>query len=415
MTTIDVEGEEIEPTTAALEVARMPAGALTRPVASVEQTRQAFEEYQKLRNTIITREDVTNIQGKEFVNKSGWRKLAVIMGVSSEIVVRDYQRDDLGRITSAEVVVRAIAPNGRSIDGLGLCDFHERCCPRAFSAEAVCKNNARGHHHCPPGCDGFNHFSKPQHDIPATASTRALNRACADLFGFGEVSAEEVTDREEPAERADIDAIVAGLNALTPEGGHRTITKQKFAERFGMPDELKKGQLEQARKFVRAAGGNLDPAPPPAPPAGVDPSTGEVGAAPNAPEAACSCDPSDAPFVNPDCPVHGSDNPDDPDPDVDNRGGQPDPPMVDSPSGPVEPSAVTEAPEAPTDEDLAEQAEAAKVRLQERLSEEVAALSTVELTDALLAAGLGVGGNPKIRRARLVDHRYQEAMTAEVI
>ena len=49
------------------------------------------------------------------------------------------------------VVVRAIAPNGRFMDGLGLCDYRERCCPKADNENAVCKNKARWHEHCTAG------------------------------------------------------------------------------------------------------------------------------------------------------------------------------------------------------------------------------------------------------------------------
>ena len=64
----------------------------------------------------------------------------------------------------AEYVVEAKAPNGRSAVGVGIASIHER------------------------------QFSNPEHDIPATAHTRAKNRAFADLFGLGEVSAEEISD-----------------------------------------------------------------------------------------------------------------------------------------------------------------------------------------------------------------------------
>jgi hypothetical protein len=37
------------------------------------------------------------------------------------------------------------------------------------------------------GCDSLEkRYSKPNHDIPATAETRAKNRACADLLGMKE-------------------------------------------------------------------------------------------------------------------------------------------------------------------------------------------------------------------------------------
>lgn len=292
---IDVEGEEVDPhagpdqigevavaTTAAMQLVPVERGGLTRPVATVEETREAFEQYQLLRQTIVTEKDVTRISGKEFVNKSGWRKLGTVMGTSSKIVSRDYQRDAHARITSAEVIVRAIAPNGRFMEGLGACDFHERCCPRAFGVEGqetppVCRDGRSKHHHCEPGCDGFNHFSKPQHDIPATASTRALNRAMSDLFGFGEVSAEEVTDRDELAPEEWRLRIGAALNAIADKT-IRAAVKTNFAKAFGLPMELTNGQVINVEKVLRdnniaipdtvpdpAAGGQPDAAPPASP------------------------------------------------------------------------------------------------------------------------------------------------------
>lgn len=53
-------------------------------------------------------------------------------------------------------VQRAIMPDGRFSDGWGGCTPVEK------------------------------RFAKPNHDVPATAETRAKNRACSDLFGIGE-------------------------------------------------------------------------------------------------------------------------------------------------------------------------------------------------------------------------------------
>lgn len=67
-------------------------------------------------------------------------------------------------IVKADVTVFVSAPNGRVQMGRGVCAATER---------------------------SFNH---PDHDIPSTAFTRALNRAISDMIGYGEVSAEEVSD-----------------------------------------------------------------------------------------------------------------------------------------------------------------------------------------------------------------------------
>ncbi len=254
----DQVGQQAESHTAALVPLDTTASmAILTPAATVEEARKAFNAYVNLRASILVDSDYQRAGQKTFVTKSGWRKLAVVMNVSAELLSRDYQRDVLGRVRSAEVVVRAISPNGRYQDGMGICDLHERCCPRAFGENEVCKDGRQSHHHCQPGCDGFNHFSKPQHDIPSTAFTRAENRAFSDLFGFGEVSAEEVTD--EPAADTDIATIVRALNGL--EASQRGPAKTAFAAKFGLPKDLQQSQVEGARRFVKSVGGDLDAVP----------------------------------------------------------------------------------------------------------------------------------------------------------
>jgi hypothetical protein len=59
-------------------------------------------------------------------------------------------------------VVRVTAPNGRTALGVGMCSTEER------------------------------NFAHKDHDVYATAHTRAKNRAISDIIGAGEVSAEEI-------------------------------------------------------------------------------------------------------------------------------------------------------------------------------------------------------------------------------
>ena len=185
-----------ESTTTATLVPVTATSTLVRPAAELGQIEAAFAEYGRVCDALLDPSDYQQIADKAFRKKSAWRKLAVAFGVSCEILNREYDRDDKNRIIRAEVVVRATAPNGRTMDGLGACDVFERCCSKPCS-----KSRWSNHTCCPTDCDGANHFSHAQHDIPATAATRATNRACADLFGFGEVSAEEVVGEGEPAPR----------------------------------------------------------------------------------------------------------------------------------------------------------------------------------------------------------------------
>lgn len=172
MTAEPVEIVEPEPSVADLTPALRPSSALVEPAADTAQIEKAFRAYTALCDRLLNSDDYQQIGPKRFRKKSGWRKLAVAFGVSCELVDKDYAFNDKGEIVRAECVVRATAPNGRSMDGLG-----------------VCHRTERG-------------FSKPEHDIPATAMTRATNRACSDLFGMGEVSAEEVGAAGHPVDDA---------------------------------------------------------------------------------------------------------------------------------------------------------------------------------------------------------------------
>lgn len=177
--------------------AEKPAASLIlQPAAGLAEIEQAFTAYQRVCAHLLDDSDYQQIRGGRFRKKSGWRKLATAFAIKLELLDKQIERDDGGVIRRAEFTVRAIAPNGRYVDGWGLCDRYERCC------EPGCKKGGQ-HQHCGRSpsngkgtCRGWTHFSKPEHDIPATAHTRANNRASSDLFGMGEVSAEEVLEAE---------------------------------------------------------------------------------------------------------------------------------------------------------------------------------------------------------------------------
>ena len=136
----------------------------------VAQAEQAMSAYQELCASVLEPGDWIGHPGEpeSFVKRSGWQKLATFYSVTTELLDRRVERDDEGRPTRAYVLARATAANGRHADGDGACGVNE---PR-FA-------NARGR-------------QKIEHDLPATAATRASNRAISNLIGFGAVSAEEV-------------------------------------------------------------------------------------------------------------------------------------------------------------------------------------------------------------------------------
>ena len=169
----------------------IPAPLALLTAAPVRDAVALQRQYHELVAGLLDDSDYQVIDRKRFPKKSAWRKLATAFNVSVQLIDRHEDHDELGRIVRAEVVTRATAPNGRSMDGLGICDRSER---RGMS----------------------------EHDLVATAMTRATNRACSDLFGMGEVSAEEVngggpwTSGHDAGPRAEpvTDALVAGARAL---------------------------------------------------------------------------------------------------------------------------------------------------------------------------------------------------------
>ncbi len=170
------ETEGAIPSTAALEPIEK-GDALVRPAASIHEIEEAFRAYQRLSERLLTNDDYQTYtergRKRQFRKRSAWRKLATAYGVSFEERTRFIQRQDPDDPHSipvyAEFTFRAVAPNGRYADGWGACSIGESRFQRQGGR------------------------AKIHHDLPATAETRAKNRAAADLFGLGEVSAEEMS------------------------------------------------------------------------------------------------------------------------------------------------------------------------------------------------------------------------------
>jgi hypothetical protein len=156
----------VEPVTGEIVPATRPDLLTAAPLDDVVALQRAFHD---LCVALLDDNDYQAIKGKRYKKKSAWRKLAAAFNVTDTVLNRNIDREsDSGHIWRAEVLVRATAPNGRSAEGLGVASMRERP------------------------------FNNPEHDIPATAHTRAKNRAFADLFGLGEVSAEEMYEDRPP-------------------------------------------------------------------------------------------------------------------------------------------------------------------------------------------------------------------------
>jgi hypothetical protein len=151
-----------EPVGHALEIRAQPL----LPMAPTEAA-QVMRAYQETCRAILTKDDVQRVGDREFTTRSGFQKLAAAYGVSTEIVSVDvtHEPEDDGTVMVARAVVRAIHPSGRHAEGDGACSQRE-------------KRFRKGD-------------EKMDHSLPATAVTRATNRAVSNLVAFGTVSAEE--------------------------------------------------------------------------------------------------------------------------------------------------------------------------------------------------------------------------------
>jgi hypothetical protein len=137
----------------------------------VHQVTSAMQEYQAGLQALLVESDWQTFVDrgnapKKFVKRAGWRKIATWFGLDLLIGDIVVERDELGTILRARVTARAVAPNGRVFEDVGACSHSER------------------------------RFSKPEHDIIATAATRAHNRATSDLVGMGEVTSDEMLEPE---------------------------------------------------------------------------------------------------------------------------------------------------------------------------------------------------------------------------
>jgi hypothetical protein len=134
---------------------------IVRPAIDAQGALAVWKEFQDLKKLILEQSDIQVIQGKNFVKKSGWRKFATFYNLTDRIVEETrIQNDDRSFIWKIKVECKA--PNGRVSEGVAMCSSAEKSGTRI------------------------------EHDVYATAHTRAKNRAISDMVAAGEVSAEEM-------------------------------------------------------------------------------------------------------------------------------------------------------------------------------------------------------------------------------
>lgn len=160
---------------------------------SPDEARKAMADFQAFTAAMLVETDWQRAAGiKPFVKRSGWRKIATGYTLSCEILEDEVvERDERGEPKRARAKARVYhRETGRSWEGTGRCSTTER------------------------------RFSKPEHDVTATAVTRAINRATSDLVGFGDVSAEEVgagVDEDPVLDDAGLRTVAQALGERWPE------------------------------------------------------------------------------------------------------------------------------------------------------------------------------------------------------
>lgn len=161
--------------------------AIVAPAVSAQEAKASWDKYQELKKAIIEPSDVQQIQNKQFLKKSYWRKVKTFFNLSVEIVTERYEEREYGDF-AYHFTCKAIAPNGCHTVGTGSCTAYEKA---KWDNLSECWSV-------------YNKYSKASeqatpnsvHNVRSMAETRAFNRAVSNLVGGGEVSADEIVDTE---------------------------------------------------------------------------------------------------------------------------------------------------------------------------------------------------------------------------
>jgi len=145
-----------------------------RPLLSVDQAVEAFNQYQTLKTKLRADGDFiqfTDRKGnkKEAPTKAWRSKLTRFFGISVEVIHEDTETLPDGSFL-VKALARASAPNGLYMVGDGSCWSKTKNDVDQYGRPVDIYHNTRSH-----------------------AITRAKNRAVLELVGFGEVSAEEIS------------------------------------------------------------------------------------------------------------------------------------------------------------------------------------------------------------------------------
>ena len=196
-----------------------------QPLFTPEQAAEALRKFERLKKEVLVRDDYQTIAGKQYIKKSGFRRIALCFNLSDRIVEQERTDREDGTFTW-RIIVEARADNGRVCNGVAICDSAER------------------------------NFAHLEHDVYATAHTRAKNRAISDMVAGGVVSAEEMTNAppERPKTKKKAQAsIPAGKKALAEVILKKGQTWNKILKKFGPEIQTRQEQLGDLWTFESAA------------------------------------------------------------------------------------------------------------------------------------------------------------------
>lgn len=181
-----------------------PSQDLIKPVTDdLSEIAQIYEQFEEVKSDLLTADDRQSISGNVFVTKSGWRKIATAFNISVETTEEDRIVDN--GVVMWKVKAVATAPNNVSSTGSGMAasnesNFMEKLKKKDSKDETVADvaiNYDLDHEEVALVDGAFRRIKRPrevnEHNIMATAATRAKNRAISDLVGGGEVSSEEMS------------------------------------------------------------------------------------------------------------------------------------------------------------------------------------------------------------------------------
>lgn len=151
-------------------------------IVDVDGAAAFMDNYQELVKALL--DDEEDYQGGK-KKKSAWRKLATAFNISDCVVEKEIIREDNYQIISAFFMVKCTLPNGRSCIGVGDASIFDKIRYSSTKKHEADKET-------PSNFELRGRFTNAEHDVIATAHTRAKSRAIADLIGAGEVSAEEL-------------------------------------------------------------------------------------------------------------------------------------------------------------------------------------------------------------------------------